>query len=64
MFPRNVPKRSLQMFPECSHEKFYERSIQMLSDVIQLSFFTFMHDANLWTTVTNPKKYFLKIIDK
>ena len=32
MFPRNVPKRSLRMFPECSHEKFYERSIQMLSE--------------------------------
>ena len=32
MFPRNVPKRSLRMFPECSHEKFYEPSIQMLSE--------------------------------
>ena len=32
MFPRNVPKRSLRMFPECFHEKFYERSIQMLSE--------------------------------
>ena len=32
MFPRNVPKRSLRMFPECSHEKFYELSIQMLSE--------------------------------
>ena len=32
MFPRNVLKRSLRMFPECSHEKFYERSIQMLSE--------------------------------
>ena len=32
MFPRNVPKRSLRMFPECSHENFYERSIQMLSE--------------------------------
>ena len=32
MFPGNVPKLSLWMFPECSHEKFYERSIQILSE--------------------------------
>ena len=32
MFPQNVPKRSLRMFPECSHEEFYESSIQMLSE--------------------------------
>ena len=32
MFPRNVPKRSLRMFPECFREKFYERSIKMRSE--------------------------------
>ena len=30
MFPRNVPKRSLRMSPECFHEKFYERSRNVL----------------------------------